>query len=369
MKKLLSLLLCIMCFLFFEPTDAFAASDTDQISEELGVSELTEGLNQEQIQITGRTPATAGYDAEGALKRLWEAGKQRLADEFHRQLSFAVYLSSIALLCALADAVTDNKAAREGISIAACCAAASVIAGDWESGIHQALSLLEQLSDYSRASLPVIYTAAAAAGAASSAPIKYAASCFVIEVMLTLSQRLLLPLICAYLALALSACLCQNSIVSALQRLLRFAAVNAMGLLTAGFCSYVSLTGLVSGSADAAAVKAARTVISSVLPVVGGILSDSAAAILSAASVVRNTAGVFAIIAVCSLSMGPFVFLLLKMLLLRAAATLAEILPDGRLARLLEQLSSVFGMLLGLVGCDMVMLLFSLAAGMRAVTG
>ena len=369
MKKMLSFALCLLCFLIVGSSAASAEADPSQIAEGFGVSALTNGLDTQQQKITGLVPTDGSYDAQGALGRLWERGKQELRGQFQKQLSFALQLCVITLLSALADALTDNKTARESISLAACCSAGTIIAGDWGSGIHQAIALLEQLSDYSRAALPVVYTAAAAAGAAGSAPLKYAASCFAIEVMLTVSQRLLLPMICSYLALALCASLCQNCLVSALQRLLRFAVVNGMGVLTAGFCSYVSFTGLVSGSTDAAAVKAARTVLSTLLPVVGGILSDSAAAILSAGAVVRNTAGAFAMVAVCSLCLGPFLFLLLKMLLLRATATMAEILPDGRLARLLEQMASVFGMLLGLVGCGMVMLLFSLAAGMRAVTG
>ena len=50
-----------------------------------------------------------------------------------------------------------------------------------------------------------------------------------------------------------------------------------------------------------------------------------------------------------------------------ARTGLAELLPGGRLSKLLEQLGTVFAMLLGLLGSSGVMLFFSLMAGMKAV--
>ncbi len=369
MNKIVSFAICFLVVLIAGKNSACAALDEPRIDEVFGLHALTEGLEKEQTEVTGLLPDEGAYDAESALSRLLEAMAYALKKQLHEQLAFFGRLCGITIVAALADAVTDSRAARECVSLAACCAAAGIVAGDWSAGIQQANALLIRLSDYSRAALPVVYTAAAAAGAAGSAPMKYAASCFAIEVMLTVSQRLLLPAISAYLSLSLCECLCQNGVVSAVQRMLHFVATSGMGLLTAAFCSYVSLIGLVAGSTDAAAVKAARSALGALLPVVGGILADSASAILSAAAVVRNTAGVFAMIAVCSLCMGPFLLLFLKMMLLRAAACFAEVLPDGRFSRLLGQLASVFGMQLGLVGCGMIMLLFSLASGLRAVTG
>ncbi len=362
------LLIC-MILLLSGGVRAYAEGFTQDAFEAVGASKLEEKLSDAQQEVTGNLTLDGSYDTGGALRRLWERLKDELLAQFHEQFVFALRLAALPLLCALADALTDSKAARDLISLTACCAAALWLAGDWDSGISQAAQTLEQLSDYSRAAMPVVYTAAAAAGAMGSAPLKYAASCLAIEVMMTLSRRLVLPLIYSYLALSLCGCICENSLVKALGRLVKFAAVTIMSGATTLFCMYVGFTGLVAGSADAAAVKAARTVISGVLPVVGGILSDSAASLLAAAGVVRSTAGVFALIALCALCAGPFAFLLMKMLFLRAVGTMAELLPGGKLSSFLEEIATVFALLLGLLGSSGVMLFFSLMSGMKAVTG
>ena len=369
MKKLCAVLVSLLLFFSFGLADASAEGILRAAGDEAGLSHLREGLSREELEIGGSLSPTGTYDAAGALARLWESLRERGLEELRAQLRSSLRLVVLILFCSLAEGLTENRAAREGIGLAACCTAAMWIAGDWDSGIAQATSVLLRLSDYSRAALPVLYTAAAASGAMSSAPLRYAACSLAMEVLMSLSRSLVLPLIYAYLALSLTGCLTDSSLLRALQRLVKWSAVTLLSAVTMLFGFAIALSSAVAASADAAAVKAARTVISAALPVVGGILADSAGTLLSAASVIRSTAGAFSLIAVCTLCSGPFLFLLLKMLLLRAAGTLAELLPGGALARLLDECANTFAMLLALVGCAGAMLFISLAAGMRAVSG
>ena len=130
----------------------------------------------------------------------------------------------------------------------------------------------------------------------------------------------------------------------------------------------IGLSGIVSGSADAAAVKAAKTVLSSTLPVVGNILSDSASSLLAAASLIKNSAGIFCLIAVCAICAGPFALLAVKLLVFKAAAAVSSLGGSERYTRLLSGFGSVFAMLLGLVGCFGFMLFFSFLSGVRMVS-
>ena len=138
--------------------------------------------------------------------------------------------------------------------------------------------------------------------------------------------------------------------------------------LTAAFTAYIGITGIVTGSADAAAVKTAKTVISGVLPVVGGILSDAASAVLLAAGIIKNSAGAFALIVVCAMCVGPFGLLAVRMLLLRLAAAVTELTEGDRLSAMLNDLASGMALLLGLVGSYGIMLFFSFYSAMRVAT-
>ena len=75
-------------------------------------------------------------------------------------------------------------------------------------------------------------------------------------------------------------------------------------LLTAGllaFVGYLTASGAIAGSADAAAVKAAKMTISRAIPVVGGILSDAAETVLAGAGVLRGTVGVVGMLVVLAI--------------------------------------------------------------------
>ena len=62
------------------------------------------------------------------------------------------------------------------------------------------------------------------------------------------------------------------------------------GAVTA-FTLYLSVSGVLTGSADRAAVKAAQTAVSGAVPVVGSILAESAEMVLSAAHSLRAAIG------------------------------------------------------------------------------
>ena len=84
------------------------------------------------------------------------------------------------------------------------------------------------------------------------------------------------------------------------------------------FTGYIGITGVVSGPTDAAALKAAKLTISGFVPIVGGILSDASEAVLVSAGVVKNAAGIYGILAIGAVCLGPFLKIGLHYLMLKA---------------------------------------------------
>ena len=109
---------------------------------------------------------------------------------------------------------------------------------------------------------------------------------------------LLVPLLYAYIA----ACCAHAALGSdGLKKLAALIKGTIVFLLTAGllaFVGYLTASGAIAGSADAAAVKAAKMTISRAIPVVGGILSDAAETVLAGAGVLRGTVGVVGMLVV-----------------------------------------------------------------------
>lgn len=360
MKKLL-LPLLILAFVVATPR-AFA------VDSGFDVSGVTENLPEDARDISGTLTLDGSYDSTGALDRLWRHMLDKLREALRQSLTSAASLFAIAFLSAVAAAICPESKTEGLIHAASAAAAALTLIGGIDSLSAQAIETLDQLSDYSRAALPVVFTAAAATGAAITASARYAAVCLTLDVLMNVSKRLTLPLIYAYIALSISGGVFPHPLIKGAAKLVKRIATTVMTTLTSVFTAYIGVTGIVSASADAAAVKTAKGVISGVLPVVGGILSDAASAVLSAAALIKNSAGAFALVAVCALCAGPFAALSMRMLLFRAAAATAEMVPGERLSGLLNDLSSALSMLLGLVGSFALMLFFSFLAAIRVTT-
>ena len=344
----------------------------DEIGEETvrmtQVYELEEGLEEDEREISGELLLDGSYDADGALARLWEHVRSSVQAQLRQELRFLPGIVGIAFLCAFASALCQGQKSAEFIQIAACCTTALLLAGRVDSVLEQATETLNRLADYAKLSMPAFYSTVALCGAAVSASAKFASVSLAAELFMSLTERFILPSIYAYLAIAVSSSIFDNALLKTALRCTKWCAVTAMSLLTMAFCAYISLSGVISGSADAVAVKTTKTLISSALPVVGGILSDSAAALLAAAGLIKNSAGVFCLIAVCALCCGSFAALSVKMLALKGVSMIAELSGGERLSRLLGNVGTAFGMLLGLIGCYGMLLFLSIMSGIRMVS-
>ena len=362
MKKLF----CVILLLPLFHVSCLAEGIGEETARITGIYQVEEELPEEERTVSGELRLDGTYDTSGALSRLWDRFINACKKAIRGELGFAVKLTLISLLCLFSAVLCADKRVPQSMELAACFIGILLLAGDMNSMIQEVNASLYRLSDYGKAAFPVFYSAVAASGAAVSASVKYASVSFAATLYMELAQGIVLPLIYAFLSFSVCSCVCENAILSATCRFVKWCSVTSMTLLTAGFCTYIGLSGVISGSADAAAVKAAKTVISTALPVVGGILSDSASAILSAAGMIKNSAGVFCLIAICALCSGPFAILSVKMLLLKAAAAVSAAACGGRYSRLLDSAGAAMAMLLGMVGSFGIVLFYSFMSGIRA---
>ena len=122
----------------------------------------------------------------------------------------------------------------------------------------------------------------------------------------------------------------------------------ATALVMTGFTAWLGISGAVTGAADAVTAKAAKTAISTALPVVGGMISDAASTVVAGAGLLRNAAGAFGLVAAACVCLAPFLSAALRYLFYKAAAALCAAFADKRIAGLVSELGGVFGIVLGL---------------------
>ena len=104
------------------------------------------------------------------------------------------------------------------------------------------------------------------------------------------------------------------------------------------------------------------------VPVVGGIISDASETILIGAAAVKNAAGIYGLLAILSITIGPFLKMGVQYLLLKITGAICTAFSGKQESELLKDFSGGMGMLLGMVGTICLMLLISTVCFMKGVS-
>lgn len=327
---------------------------------------LEEALPEEAQDILGgQDPAALPED--GLLEKVLSSAGEALWSALGNAGRAAGVLLTVTVLCSLAGSLDTGGRASRYVLLAGVAAMGAVAVSDFDSYMQYGLSALQTLADYSRVLLPTLAAAAASTGAVASAAAKYGATALFMDVLLSLARNVVMPAVCGYAALAVADAAVGNEALKAAKKIMKSLCTFLLTGLSLAFTGWLALTGVISGTADAVTARVTKTAVSAALPVVGSILSDAAGALASAVSMLRNSVGVFGLLAVLCVCIGPFSALGARYLLYKLAAAVCSCVADKRLSELVDSLGTCFGMVLALNGVGALMLFVSIFSLIRTV--
>lgn len=359
-RRVVLFLLAVLCL----ETTALAA----ELEDALDADQVTAAAPSSAREILGDTDA-ASADLDSGLERLKERAKVLLPDVLREAVRPLAAIVVICLLCGIGDSLSAvGKNGLDAVSMGGSLAVAVIGVSDVRSALTLGTDTLAELTDFSRVLLPTLTTAAAATGAPGSAAAAYAAAALFSDLLLSAAQTLILPAICAYTAVVVCSAVLGEKRLSGAAGLLERGTKLLMKALVISFTAYLSLSGILTGPADAAAVKAAKTVISATLPVVGKLMADASEALIAGAGAVRGAIGVYGLLICLAVILLPVLRLGLRCLMFRAAAALCTGFAGERQAQLISGLGNAYGMMLGLIATGAAVEFLAVIALIRTVT-
>lgn len=319
--------------------------------------------------LDGQAVDDAGDLAQGIGGILERLGDQAGA-VIRTRLRGAAAVLLVAVLCGAAEGFGQGTGGSRATAFLPMVGALSVTlltAGSLDDLIGLGSQTIRELSDFSQTLLPTLAAATAASGAVTTATVQQVTTVFFVDLLLRLIQDLLLPLVYLYIgALTAAACLPEgrlDAVAEGLKKVVTWILTTALLLFTV----YLSVVRIVSGSADGATVKVAKAAISGVVPVVGGILSEVSETVMAGAGMLKNTIGIFGMLAVLAACAYPFLQLGVQYLLYKLSAFLAAAVGPPGLSKLISGLGGAFGLVLGMTGAAALLLLVSILASVGAV--
>lgn len=365
MKYILLLALCVWVVLM--PAGALETEDVIRTQQE---KLQLDKVEREVRQYLDGADVRMENSWEENLANLAETGLVKLPGILRNAVRSCALMLVISAFCALGESLADTAAGSKSMAIdlAGTLAVSAVAVSDVNSLINAGTATIESISSFSGVLLPVVATLTAATGAITGACARQMAAVLFSSVLIKLIHSVFIPLVYGQLALNIAHTATGNPGLRRLSALFKWIVVTMLTILMMVYVGYLTLSGVVSASTDAAAVKAAKFAISGAVPVVGSILADASESVLAASGILRSSVGVFGMIAVLGICLVPFLRLGVYYLAYKAAAALSAMLGGSSASNLIESLSGVFGVILAMVGASALMLLISLVSSVMVVT-
>jgi stage III sporulation protein AE len=351
----------IMLFALLLTVDAKAAEVPEDLTDALPPA--AEDL-LEEVDPSGATGFSDG------VGRILEQAAGQVKDVLRQRLRGAASILLVAVLCGAVEGAYQGAGGKPTpyLSMAGALSVTALTAGSLDSLLGLGAETIDQLSTFSKALLPTLAAATAAAGAVSTATFQQVTTVFLADLLMNLIDGLLLPLVYLYIGVLTAAgCLPGGRlepIAAGIKKVVTWVLTTSLLVFTV----YLSVAGVVSGAVDGAAVKVAKAAISGAVPVVGGIIAEASETVLAGAGLLKNTIGVFGMLAILAVCVYPFLQLGIQYLLYKLTAFLAGAVGTPGLCKLIDGLGDAFGLVLGMTGACALLLLVSVLSSVAAVT-
>ena len=318
--------------------------------EDFGVSEVERSAAEQG--------GTAEYGAalDDGLAELVDTGTRELAGIVRRAVRSSVLILLILLFCGLAETVQEGAGGSpsRSVSLAGTLAVTAVAVADVNALLGMGTGAIARMTSFANVLLPTAAALTAATGAVTGAAARQLAA--------ALFSDLLVPLLYGYIAASAAQAAVGENRLKRLADLLKWTVTTVLTVVTMAFVGYLTASGVVAGTADAATVKAAKFAISGAIPVVGGILSDAAETVLASAGILKGTVGVFGMVTILGICLIPLLQLAVHYLAYKLTAALASALGDGPVCGLVDRLGGAVGRGLGRTGACCLLLLIALVS-------
>ncbi len=303
--------------------------------------------------------------AEGLLYILKKAISE-LAPELAKASSVCLSLIAVVLLLRVFSSI--SKKASASIRLTGAVVIGLLLLEPVNAMVQLGTDTITELSEYGKMLIPVMTATMAAQGGTTTSAALYAGTVFFNSLLTGIISKFIVPALYIYLCLCVAGCAVEQDMLTKVQEFAKWTMTTILKWVLYIFTGYITITGVISGTVDASALKAAQVAISGMVPVVGGILSGASETVLLSAGMMKGAAGVYGIFAILALCVSPFIQIGAQYLLLKVSGAVCNVFGYTPAVSLVQKFSSGMGIVLAMTAAVSVLLLISLVCFMKGMT-
>lgn len=212
-------------------------------------------------------------------------------------------------------------------------------------GISAAVSAMESCSVFEKALIPVLAAVVTACGNPTVAATFNGAAFAAAEFVSSFAQNFAMPLVGISGALGISGAMMPTLRLSAISEMIRKTLTTALASAASLFTAFLALRCTLASSADGLITKGVKLASGTFIPVIGGAIGEAYSSVLGSFGLLKNTVGIYAIIAFFAVCVPVMINLALWVIALRGAGALSDLLDCRVCSEILRNAAFIFSMM------------------------
>ncbi len=343
MKKSLLILITTFIFLSFFSIQVFA-TDFEKESNTLWESlddrtkEYLDELGVDEISINDLYEITPMRAVKFLLKTVVTTG----SDIIKKVILIVVILIITAITISFVD---NSNSVVQVIHFASSLIIISIVIVSVVRMLNDAIAAVKTTCIFVDSYLPIMCAAIIATRNPAMAFTYNSFTVFLSAVITTIADKLLVPIISSLLSFnVLSSFSLENyrtRIIKTIKRLL----IIVLSLFSTVFTGLLTTQSILASSSDSVMLKGIRFISGAFIPIVGGGVGDALSSVFSSFLIMKNTFGVFIIIAIILINLPVMIELLIWYFVLNFCSIVSSMLNIDNTTEILDSLSSIISLL------------------------
>lgn len=322
-------------------------------SVDYGAERISEAVPEEAREILDDaeiTPENSGamkLSFGGVLSEILKLVKHRAA----APLGLFCTLFGVILLCVIAEGLAGSGQLKGVFSVVGVLCGAGITAAAVGNVLDETLGVLGSAADFMMIFIPAFTGLAAVLGHVSTAAAVNSVVLAATQLFSQLAVNFLAPLCGTILGVSAAGAADPDMKLEKLGEIIKKFVIWGLTLIMTVFMSVLSTQTLVASSADNAAIKAAKFMVSQGVPIIGGTISDSVNMFSGGIMAMKGSIGTYGIIAAAAIIIPSLIGLMCYRLALFCAQTAAEMFGLKEMASLFKSCCSVMTIILAVTVC------------------
>ena len=228
-----------------------------------------------------------------------------------------------------------------------------------------ATDVITYMTDFMGKLTPVIivtlFACSKTASAVAFEPVLSASVVIVSEII----TRCLVPLVAFSAVLSVAGNIGDKNSVSGFIKIVKSTTKWIMALIITVFTGVNAIYGFAAPTIDAVGTRTLKFAVGSLVPIVGGFLSDTLDTVAASGAVVKNAVGVSGIIILCIICVTPIIKIGIMQIMFKLISAITEPITDRRISQMLWDMSETIVAIFGIVVLTAVMFIINICIILR----